>query len=159
MAETNEKKLTQPIEKIKKSMKANRLSGFYLFANDWHPTHNDGEVIDWGQGEFGVSFVEKYDPRASCTETFYIRKIKMIGDKLLFSIEELYENSKGTRLTLSYYADRTLEELLRIPNQTTTYNVGRTLMGIANHYINNPDLIAASKVANFDPKRYCEFEK
>lgn len=82
----------------------------------------------------------------------------MVGDKLLFSIEELYENSKGTRLTLSYYADKTLEELLRIPNQTTTYNVERTLMIIANHYINDPDLVAASKVANFDPKRYCEFE-
>lgn len=169
------------IDKIKRSMDANGLSAFYLFSNDWYPAVEDVlddvmnelpeeerenydvedayELFDWGQGDFGMSYSERYDTRVCCSETCYIREIRLDGDNLLFNIEEVYENSNGGYCTLSYWDGQTIDDLLRYtPNQSKYYNVKRIIENIANDYINNPVLVAASKVVDFNPEDYCEFD-
>ena len=169
------------IDKIKRSMEANGLSAFYLFSNDWYPTIEDVlddvlnelseeerenydiedayELFDWGQGDFGMSYSERYDTRVCCSETCYIREIRLDGDNLLFNIEEVYENSNGGYCTLSYWDGQTIDDLLRYtPNQSKYYNVKRIIENIANDYIDNPVLVAASKVVDFNPEDYCEFD-
>ena len=168
------------IEKIRRSMEANGLSTVYLFSRDWYPTVEDVlddvlnelpeeerenydvedayELFDWGQGEFGMSSSERYHTRVCCTETCYIREIKLDGDDLLFNVEEAYEDSNGGICTLSYWEDQTINDLLQYtPNQSKYYNVKRAIENIANNYIDDPALVAASKVVDFNPEDYCEY--
>lgn len=171
---TSESPLDKAIAKIKKSMKDNGLSVFYLFSGDYYfalegifedvkkamPKEElDGfdseDVTDflcYGQGEFSISFCKTMDGGSiKCV----IRKIESKGDELLFTVDEVECYDGNYRLGL--YENKTIDELKKIaPNPTEDFNVESAIVNIANNYIDEPFLIAASKVADFDLLDYCD---
>ena len=171
----NKTSVDHSIENIKKSMKFNRLSSFYLFANDYH-----FDVIDkafeemkpllpkralkgfdhikpsdflGNQRSFAISQIKKDDGEMQGTETCYLRGIECVGDELVFCVELLVEDPNGGKGRLKYSAGQTIDDLMEMsPDEGGTINLESTLKGIANHYINNPFLVAANRVVNFDPE-------
>ena len=168
-----ESPLDKAIAKIKKSMKDNGLSVFYLFSGDYYyaleeifedvkkampkealEDFDSDDVVDflsYSQLEFGVSCWSNDD---GGYQAYTIRKIEYKNDELLFSVDEVDYYDGNNRMRL--HENQTIDDLLKfIPNQTDDYNVEKALKNIANNYIDEPFLIAASKVADFDLLDYC----
>ena len=169
-----ESPLDKAVAKIKKSMKDNGLSVFYLFSGDYYfalreifedvkkampkealedfDSDDVVDFLDYGQLEFGVSYWPDDD---GGYRTYTIRKIENKDDELLFNVDEVDYYDGNHRLKL--HQNQTIDDLKRFtPNQTEDYNVEIALKNIADHYIDNPFLIAASKVADFDLLDYCD---
>ena len=155
------------IEKIKRSMKLNKLSKFYLFANDYHPevvadvmdqVKNmlpktlRGKACDFldNQISFAISQTQRIVDGVLETETCYLRGIEEIGDEMMFTLNTLAEHSGGEKGILS---GQTLDDLMRIAqSQDGNINLENALNGIANNVINNPFLVAVNRVVHFDPE-------
>ena len=168
-----ESPLDKAIAKIKKSMKDNGLSVFYLFSGDYYyalfeifedvkkampkealEDFDSDDVVDflsYSQLEFGVNYWCNDD---GGYQAYTIRKIEFKNDELLFSVDEVDYYDGNNRMRL--HANQTIDDLMRFtPNQTEDCNVEKALMNIADCYIDEPFLIAASKVADFDLLDYC----
>ena len=168
-----ESPLDKAIAKIKKSMKDNGLSVFYLFSGDYYyaleelfedvkkampkealEDFDSDDVMDflsYSQLEFGVSYWPNED---GGYQAYTIRKIEYKNDELLFSVDEVDYYDGNNRMRL--HENQTIDDLLKFtPNQTEDCNVEKALKNIANNYIDDPFLIAASKVADFDLLDYC----
>lgn len=163
-----ESPLDKAVAKIKKSMKDNGLSVFYLFSGDYNyaldeifedvkkampkealEDFDSDDVMDflsYSQLEFGVSYWPNED---GGYQAYTIRKIEYKNDELLFSVDEVdyYEGNNRMRL----HENQTVDDMMKfVPNQTDAHNVEKALKNIANCYIDRPFLVAASKVADFD---------
>lgn len=176
-ADSNEAAAESPLDKavakIKKSMKDNGLSAFYLFSGDYNyaldeifedvkkampkealEDFDSDDVMDflsYSQLEFGVSYWPNED---GGYQAYTIRKIEYKNDELLFSVDEVdyYEGNNRMRL----HENQTVDDMMKfVPNQTDAHNVEKALKNIANYYIDRPFLVAASKVADFDLYDYC----
>ena len=168
-----ESPLDKAIAKIKKSMKDNGLSVFYLFSGDYYyalfdifedvknampkealEDFDSDDVVDflsYSQLEFGVSYWPNDD---GGYQAYTIRKIEYKNDELLFSVDEVDYYDGNNRMRL--HENQTIDDLMKFtPNQTEDTNVEKAIENIADHYIDEPFLIAASKVANFDLLDYC----
>ena len=161
--------LNTSIEKIKRSMKLNRISSFYLFANDYHPevvsnvmeevknlipSTLRGRIDNFlgNQLSFAISQVQRNENGGQETETCYLRGIEVIGDELLFTINTLIENENNEEHSSNVLTGQTLDDLMRIAqNQGGNINVENALNGIANNVINNPIFVAVNRVAHFNP--------
>ena len=168
-----ESPLDKAVAKIKKSMKDNGLSVFYLFSGDYNyaldeiledvkkampkealEDFDSDDVMDflsYSQLEFGVSYWPNED---GGYQAYTIRKIEYKNDELLFSVDEVdyYEGNNRMRL----HENQTVDDMMKfVPNQTDAHNVEKALKNIANYYIDRPFLVAASKVADFDLYDYC----
>ena len=157
------------IEKIKRSMKLNKLSSFYLFANDYHcevvdnvmdevkiivPKAMRGKACDFlgNQLNFAISRIQRTDGGEQGTETCYLRGIDVIGDELMFTLDLMVENELSGEARSSVISGQTLDDLMRIAqNQDGNYNVENALNGIANNVINNPLLVAVNRLVHFKP--------
>lgn len=168
-----ESPLDKAVAKIKKSMKDNGLSVFYLFSGDYNyaldeifedvkkampkealEDFDSDDVMDflsYSQLEFGVSYWPNED---GGYQAYTIRKIEYKNDELLFSVDEVDYYDGNNRMRL--HENQTVDAMMKfVPNQTEDYNVEEALKNIANCYIDRPFLVAASKVADFDLLDYC----
>lgn len=168
-----ESPLDKAIAKIKKSMKDNGLSVFYLFSGDYYyaleeifedvkkampkealEDFDSDDVVDflsYSQLEFGVSCWSNDD---GGYQAYTIRKIEYKNDELLFSVDEVDYYDGNNRMRL--HENQTVDDMMKfVPNQTDGCNVEKALKNIANYYIDSPFLVAASKVADFDLLDYC----
>jgi hypothetical protein len=161
MAETNEKKLTQTIEKIKKSMKDKGFSVFYLYFPDYERIKGKLknkmtkeeylDSIDWVKKEWYEEYgsCDLYCVADSCGDTYddayCISAVKYKGNDLRFDVVRRYDDDLVMEVNITDYVENlTLERLERLPAGHEVVSVESALGQVA-RAINNPKYINLNK--------------
>lgn len=161
MAETNEKKLTQTIEKIRKSMKDKGFSVFYLYFPDYERIKGKLKNkmakeeylknVDWVYKEWYEEYgsCDLYCVADSCGDTYddayCISAVKYKGNELRFDVVRRYDDDIVVEVSITDYDENlTVKELDCMPAGHEYVSVESALEQVA-RAINNPKYINLNK--------------